>query len=109
MPRTPREKRVFTFVSLSAGICEEITTRGVWFLVLQSLLPEVPLLFIPLIAGALFGACHSYQGLTGTLRTGLIGIGFGYLYLATGSLIPGILLHFLVDFNGRFLYPKSFE
>jgi membrane protease YdiL (CAAX protease family) len=108
IPRTPYEKRAFTFVSLSAGICEEITMRGVLFIVLQDLLPGISLIFIPLIAGVLFGVAHSYQGFVGIIKTGLFGIGFGYLYLATGSLIPGIILHFLVDYSNRFLFPKSF-
>jgi membrane protease YdiL (CAAX protease family) len=108
IPRTRREKNAFSFVAVTAGICEEITCRGVFFVVIQSLLPSISLVFVPLITGVLFGIGHSYQGLTGVLKTGLMGIGLGYLYLVTGSLLPGILLHFLIDNTQRFLFPKSY-
>jgi hypothetical protein len=107
IPRSAREKDLFTLVSLTAGVCEEFTMRGVLFVVLATLLPGLPVLLIPLVAGALFGIAHSYQGIPGVLKTGLMGIGFGYLYLVCGSLVPGMILHFIVDFNNRFIFPDE--
>jgi membrane protease YdiL (CAAX protease family) len=107
IPRSRREKSLFTLLSLTAAVCEEITMRGVLFAVIQIALPVLPLYVVPLIAGVLFGVAHSYQGALGVLKTGLVGIGFGYLYLACGSIIPGIVLHFIVDFTNRFIVPDD--
>jgi membrane protease YdiL (CAAX protease family) len=108
IPRSAREKELFILLSLTAAICEEFTLRGVLFLVIQTLLPSLPLYLVPLIAGVVFGVAHSYQGVQGMLKTGLFGIGFGYLYLVCGSLVPGIILHFIVDFTNRFIFPNDF-
>jgi hypothetical protein len=108
IPRSAREKDLFTLVSLSAGVCEEFTLRGVLFVVFAVQLPDLPVVLIPLIAGVLFGVAHCYQGIQGVLKTGLMGIGFGYLYLVCGSLIPGMILHFIVDFTNRFIFPNEF-
>jgi membrane protease YdiL (CAAX protease family) len=108
IPRSEREKDLFTLVSLSAGICEEFTFRGVLFVIVATLLPGLSPYLIPLVAGALFGIAHSYQGLKGVAKTGLVGIGFCYLYLACGSLVPGIILHFVVDLANRFIFPDGF-
>jgi membrane protease YdiL (CAAX protease family) len=107
VPRSGREKKLFVPLSLTAAICEEFTMRGILFVVIQTVLPGLPLYLIPLIAGALFGAAHSYQGPSGILKTGLAGIGFGCLYRACGSLIPGMILHFIVDVTNCFLIPDD--
>ncbi|MDR0347842.1 MAG: CPBP family intramembrane metalloprotease [Coriobacteriales bacterium] len=108
IPRSAREKDLFTLLSLSAAICEEFTLRGVLFMVIQTMFADLPLPLIPLIAGVIFGVAHCYQGPRGVLKTGIVGIGFGYLYLVCGSLVPGIILHFLVDFTNRFIFPDEF-
>jgi membrane protease YdiL (CAAX protease family) len=107
VPRSERERKFFVPLSLTAAICEELTMRGVLFVVIQTVLPGLPLYLIPLIAGVLFGVAHSYQGLGGVLKTGLAGIGFGCLYLACGSLIPGMILHFIVDVTNCFIVPDD--
>jgi membrane protease YdiL (CAAX protease family) len=40
---------------------------------------------------------HLYLGLNGVLRTAIIGLGFGLLFLLSGSLIPCIVVHALMD------------
>jgi hypothetical protein len=107
IPRSAREKDLFTLVSLSAAICEEFILRGVLFVVIAALFPGLPMLLVPLVAGLLFGIAHCYQGVRGILKTGLVGICLGYLYLVCGTLIPGMILHFLVDITNRFLFPKK--
>ena len=107
VPRRPREKRVFTLVCATAAICEEFTMRGVLFVVLLALLPDVLLPLLPILAGVLFGLAHSYQGVSGVIKTALMGIGFSYLYFISGSLLPCIILHFIVDISSRFLYPAE--
>lgn len=103
LPKTGKEKHWFSLISLSAGICEEVLFRGALISLLISLFP----FFTPLTAGLLscllFAAAHSYQGIIGVLKTGLIGVLFLFLYYVTDSLLPGIVLHFLVDFSSAFL------
>jgi hypothetical protein len=44
-----------------------------------------------------FTAGHAYQGRSGALRAALGGVFFTLLVLATGSLIPAMVLHALID------------
>ena len=103
LPRTAREKRWFAAVSASAGITEEIIYRGFFFYILMGVFPELPVILYPVMGGAAFGIVHGYQGISGGLRTALVGILLGALYIASGSLLPGMLLHFLMDFSANFL------
>ncbi len=48
--------------------------------------------------GALFGAMHLSQGISGVLLTGLVGALFGYVYLRSGrNLWATVLAHGLID------------
>jgi membrane protease YdiL (CAAX protease family) len=107
LPKTRKEKLWFTVVSATAGIGEEIVYRGFLFYLLMSLFPWLPLYGILIIAGILFGIAHSYQGLFGVLKTGLIGMLLGALYMTSGFLLPGILLHFILDFSSNFLLSED--
>lgn len=102
-PRTRKEKAYWSFCSLTAGVCEEITFRGCMPLLLSCIFPELPVLAIAVLAAGLFGLFHCYQGLQGVLTTGVVGLLFSFLFLAADSLLPGISLHFLFDFSNAFL------
>ncbi len=92
LPATSAERNLFSILSLTAGICEEIVYRGF-----------LPLFLMPWFGGrytlavlpvtAVFGILHAYQGAHGMVRTAGIGlilaIGVGW----TGSLLPSILAH----------------
>ena len=57
-----------------------------------------------MISSIVFGVGHLYQGPTGALRTGVIGMVFAVLTIATGSLWVPMLVHVLIDvFQGRVL------
>lgn len=102
LPHSRSELTMFLRVSVTAGICEEVLYRGflVWFLT-----HWMPLWVAFLVAGALFGLAHLYQGPAGVLKTGVIGIAFGALTLLAGSILPAMLLHVAVDaLNGRLAY-----
>ena len=58
---------------------------------------------IAVAAAVLFGLFHCCQGLTGIIGTGVMGLMFVLLCLATDSLLPGIALHFPIDFAAAFL------
>ncbi len=58
---------------------------------------------IPLVvlSSAVFGAAHLYQGLSGAISTGLIGLGFALLYVGTGrKLLAPALAHMTLDAIG---------
>ncbi len=58
-------------------------------------------IILVVLSATVFGAAHLYQGPSGMLSTGLIGLAFGLLYLMTGRrLIPCMLAHATVDILG---------
>lgn len=97
LPVTPRERWVYAAVAVSAGICEEILFRGYLMFYLGRYLPGVYPVLIAGLAAVVFGLGHAYQGWKGVLQTGLLGWGLGIIYWVSGSLIPGMVFHALVD------------
>jgi membrane protease YdiL (CAAX protease family) len=61
------------------------------------LLPAVPLWVLALGIAAVFGAAHLYQGLAGVAATTTLGAVLGLLVITTGSLLPAMVLHALID------------
>ncbi|HUA60197.1 MAG TPA: CPBP family intramembrane glutamic endopeptidase [Verrucomicrobiae bacterium] len=94
-PASGGEFAAFSIVCLTAGICEELLFRG-WLVSLLWTATGSVWAAVG-IGGVLFGAGHAYQGPRGMLRTGFIGLQLGLLFVATGSLIPGQVLHAGVD------------
>jgi uncharacterized protein len=94
LPRTAREYRWFAAVSVTAGFCEELLYRGFMIWYLNHWCP--PWLSLILSCTA-FGLAHYYQGVSGILKTGIVGLLMGILYLLTETLLWPILAHALVD------------
>lgn len=107
LPKTIKEKRLWTFVSLSAAICEELLYRGLLIFILTNLFPAINVYWCIVIAGLVFGIAHIYQGLSGVVKTTVYGILFAALYMSVGSVLPGILLHFLTDFAAGNITPST--
>jgi len=104
LPASGSERAGFALVALTAGVCEEILYRGYLVYAFDRVLPSS--WWSMLLAGALFGAAHAYQGVRGMVATGLLGAFLGAVYVAGGSLWPGIFLHAVVDLvNGFALGP----
>lgn len=103
LPRTKKEKRLWSLISFSAGTCEEIIYRGFLVFLLQAIFPDISVVMIILITFAAFGIAHLYQGLQGVIGTGVMGVLFMSLFLVTGSLILPMLLHFIIDFSSTFV------
>ena len=101
LPRTAGERRLFTVVGLTAGICEEWLYRGFFLAVVAAVAGGLPSWLLVLVAGVAFGLAHAYQGRAGIALTGVLGGVMAVLYLGTGSLLLPVLLHAAIDL--RFL------
>jgi uncharacterized protein len=101
LPRTPGERRLFTLVGVTAGVCEEWLYRGFFLAVVAALAGGLPTGALVVVAAAAFGLAHAYQGRVGIVTTGLLGGVMAAIYLQTGSLLVPVLLHAVIDL--RFL------
>jgi membrane protease YdiL (CAAX protease family) len=106
-PRSNKEKKLWFALSFTAGTCEELIFRGFAAFLLQVIFPCIPIFLIVLIPSVIFGIAHLYQGLSGVISTGIAGAIFMCLFLVTGSLIPVMILHFLIDFSSVFLLSEE--
>lgn len=55
------------------------------------------------LAVAVFGLCHAYQGGAGIAKTAALGLIGALVYVGSGSLLPAIALHVAVDVHGGLL------
>lgn len=94
LPQNDRDLRFFYGLSLTAGVVEELIYRG---FVLWLLSQWMPLWAAVLLSCVGFGLAHSYQGRRGMLRTGLMGLVFAVLFVASGSIWLPMLFHAVFD------------
>ncbi len=100
-PQTLAEIRLFDMVSITAGVCEEILYRGLLLATLVSLVGTWPAVAI---TSLIFGLGHAYQGISGIVKTGLVGLVLAWLTVSSGSLFIAIVLHTIIDLtSGRIL------
>jgi membrane protease YdiL (CAAX protease family) len=94
LPRSREERAVFALLSIAAGVGEEVAYRGYAIPVLA------PILGWPgavVLTSLVFGILHGYQGVLGMVRTALMGAILAWGFLASGSLVPAIVAHTLID------------
>lgn len=95
VPFSRNEKLAWTGVSLTAGIAEEVIYRGVLFGLVFAWSGNF---WIAAIAAAvLFAFAHLVQGWLAVLIVSVYGLLFQMLYIASGSLLTIILVHFIYD------------
>jgi membrane protease YdiL (CAAX protease family) len=100
------ERQLLFWVAVAwivAALLEEISFRG-WLMTRAAELGRyrtAAWLAGLLLSSAVFGAVHLYQGLSGIIATGVTGLVFGVLYLATGrNLWACIIAHGVLDTAG---------
>ena len=95
MPVTRREKGLYAALSICAGFGEELAYRAyaIPVVILASGSTAVALA----LTSAAFAVLHSYQGALGVVRTGVVGVIMGAVFLHTGSVWPPIIAHVLID------------
>jgi membrane protease YdiL (CAAX protease family) len=94
IPHTRSEFQLFIPLSITAGFCEELLFRGYLVWVLRTWMGLYPAAGVSMIA---FGLAHGYQGAKFGIRAFLAGVAMGVLALVTGSLVPGMVLHAMID------------
>jgi membrane protease YdiL (CAAX protease family) len=102
VPQTAGELRSFIAVSMTAGIVEEIVYRGFLIWYFEQYMP----LWSAVVASSIaFTLGHGYQGVSGAIRCGLLGLAFALYYVFTGSIWLPIIAHALLDaLQGAALY-----
>lgn len=100
LPKTEGELRWFGFLSVSAGICEEIIFR----LFLFEFLKEYSTLIIAFFAtNIIFAVTHIGSGIKNIISSCLLGLLFSAIYYFTGNIWITILLHIAIDINAGIL------
>ena len=94
VPRTPAEGNAFGFLSFTAGVCEEILYRGLLLGALSAVIGIWPAV---VVSSVIFGLGHAYQGGTGILKTGLVGLAMALLTVFSGTIWIAALLHMVID------------
>ena len=92
IPATSGERDLFTILSITAGVAEEIVYRGFLPLFLMPWFGDRYLLAV-LPTTAVFGILHAYQSAHGMVRTAGMGLLLAGGVAWTGSLLPSILAH----------------
>jgi uncharacterized protein len=94
MPHTPDEHRWFLLLALTAGFCEQLLYRGflTWLVAAYVDLPAAIG-----VAAVAFGLAHASQGPRGVIKTALFGVLMSLVVVLTGSLVPAMIVHALVD------------
>lgn len=95
LPRGRRELAHFAPLALMAGVYEEFMYRG--FAPDHLARWGLPVWAAVAIATLSFGLSHGYKSLVGMLRAALIGLVLAIPVLATGTLLPSIIAHALMD------------
>jgi membrane protease YdiL (CAAX protease family) len=62
-----------------------------------------------LLAAAIFGLGHAYQGPKGILKTGLVGLVLGGLFALTGSLWAPMLVHVVMDLLAGYVGRRAIQ
>jgi membrane protease YdiL (CAAX protease family) len=94
LPHTRAEFRGFMLLSFTAGVCEELLCRGY---LMWALRPYMNVVAAIAVSAIVFGLGHAYQGKKGIVKTGVVGIVMNIIVLATGWLLPAMVVHALVD------------
>jgi uncharacterized protein len=97
LPLTGTERTWWIFVSLTAGITEEILYRGFLIHYFFAAPFHIGLAVAVIVSSVIFGAPHLYQGVAGVISAAILGFVFSAIFLMTGTLLVPMVLHALID------------
>jgi hypothetical protein len=98
-PRTGPEFQLWVVASLTAGVTEEFLCRGYILWVFHH---WISWWLAAAASSVIFGLGHSYQGPRGVLQTALGGAVFAAVVGISGSLLPAMVIHALVDIGAGY-------
>lgn len=96
LPSSKKEFRWFIFLSISAGICEEIIFR--LFLV-EFLKEHSHIIVAVIVANVIFAMTHIGSGKRNLLSSFILGLLFSAIYYFTDNIWIAILFHTAIDIN----------
>jgi membrane protease YdiL (CAAX protease family) len=102
-PRNGAETVWTALLSLNAGVTEELFFRLMLPLLITQITGDALTAFV--LAGAIFGLAHIYQGWLGVVGTTAIALIFTGVYLATGNLFVVMAAHVVLDLYGLVARP----
>lgn len=95
VPKNEPEYKWSVILSITAGICEEILFRGLFY---EFLLPYMTPVYAILLVNIMFGLGHAGTKFKNMIQTMGLGLLWSITYYFTDSLWAPILMHILVDF-----------
>ena len=97
---------LFFSASITAAFCEEFFYRGFAITVLSSELGNIWI--AGMVSSIIFALMHiPHYGFGGFVQIGIVGLLLMILFIITGSIYPGILMHSLNNLFGFVLVPLS--
>jgi uncharacterized protein len=99
IPANLAEYRHYTFLAVSAGVCEEIIYRGFLFNYVYTIMGNVPYAHVwaMLIPSISFGISHLYQGWIAVSKILIIAILLSAIFYYSSSLWIVIIIHIAID------------
>ncbi len=91
------------FLVVMVAIAEETIFRGYLLLRFRNLNLSLPR--AALLSAVIFSLGHGYEGTSGVVTVGAMGLTFAVIYLWRQSLVAPMVMHFLQDFTGIVLAP----
>jgi uncharacterized protein len=91
------------FLVVLVAIAEETIFRGYLLLRFRNLNFGLP--WAALLSAVIFSLGHGYEGTSGVVTVGAMGLAFAVVYLWRQSLVAPMVMHFLQDFTAIVLVP----
>ncbi len=104
LPANSVELAPYFALAVTAGVCEEFLYRG--FAMASLVRLGIPVWAVVFLTASLFGLAHAYQGRGGILGTFVMGVVFGVVRLAYGTLVPVLMMHTAVDLVAGIAGPR---
>lgn len=99
MPTEKDDLPTYIIMCISAAVFEEIVFRGFLISFFAKIFQGIPgaVTWALLAPAIIFSIAHYYQGAKAVFKIAVLSFLFGMIYWYSGSLIPVIILHFIVD------------
>ena len=111
LPVNAREFLDYSFLAVSAGICEEFIYRGFlinYFLQIFGNF-EGALIIAVLVPALIFAVSHLYQGWIAVIKIFVLSCLFGIIFILSKSLVLVIIIHVLVDLISGLVFMKTYQ